>query len=147
MNLNTLKRGFTKTNPEKGLRHLPGAQKSDHRRHDSIRIKGPYIPKDHHGAGKILGITAFSFAWLCNGILILIAIQWILPFVTEFIMSDLLRNCYIILGFVIHPLVIMADGLRNSDAPWARKSILVFWGGLALFLAIYIPVTIIMSLL
>lgn len=71
MNLNNIKRGFTRTNPEKGLHSLPGAQKSDRRenRPHTIRVKGAYIEHDHNTVGKVLGISAWGLAWICNTLL------------------------------------------------------------------------------
>lgn len=147
MNLNTLKRGFTKTNPEKGLRSLPGAQKSVHREEGSggIRVKGQYITHDHNTAGIVLGVMAYGFSWCCNVILLLLAAQSLLPFLAELAWGSLLLPAYLVLGFVIHIMVMVADGLRNSNAPWARKSIIVFWVGTGLFLVIYIPLAVICS--
>jgi len=148
MNLNTLKRGFSRTNPEKGLRSLPGAQKSEHRDDlsGSIRVKGQYIAHDHDKAGRILGMMAYGASWICNGIIFLLITLSLLPFFPGVSWERALLPIYVVLGFVIHIMVMVADGMRNSNAPWARKSMIVFWAGVGLFLAIYIPLIIIMPL-
>jgi|GEM_PF-5639293 hypothetical protein len=146
MNLNTLKRGFSRTNPEKGLRSLPGAQKSEHRDDlsGSIRVKGQYIVQDHDRAGRVLGIMAYGVSWICNGIILCLFILSLPPFVSEMLWERALLPIYLVLGFVLHIMVMLADGMRNSNAPWARKSIIVFWGGTGLFLAVYIPLLMMM---
>lgn len=148
MNLNTLKRGFTKTNPERGLRSLPGAQKSEHRenRSNSVRVKGLYITDSYDTAGRVIGITAYTLSWLCNGIILLLATHSLLPFITETISTGLLLGGYFIIAFIIHALVILADGMRDSNAPWARKSIIVFWSGVGILLVLSILLAIIQPL-
>ena len=148
MNLNTLKRGFTRTNPERGLRSLPGAQKSERRDDDdhSIRVKGVYIPLKHETAGRILGTCALGIAWICTGILISLFTLTFLPISWQTGMDDYALTSYVVLAVIMHILVIVADGITNSNAPRARKSVIVFWGSLALIIAIAFPIHMLMSL-
>jgi len=122
MNLNSIKRGFTHTNPERGLHSLPGAIKSE--RHDKgpsvVRVKGQYIPQDTDRAGQFFGMMSYIHAW----------IYIILLPCTIFAEDSLIFNplSVFLIGLVtVHGCAMVADGLRNSDAPWARKGIKIFW--------------------
>lgn len=142
MNLNSFKRGFTKTNPEKGLHHLPGARKSDRKEEgpETIRVKGIYVAENHHTAGRVFGILSYGLAWVCNSILMIITTVSVMQFTSDsHYLGDNALIAYIALAVILHTFVIVADNLRNSDAPWARKSIITFWIGLGIFLTIYIP--------
>ncbi len=125
MNLNRYKKGFTGTNPERGLRSLPGARKSD--RHDNnsgtIRVKGRYISQDTDRMGKFFGMTGYIHAWLY-----VILLPWVL--LSEINMGSVTFTplSIFIIGFaMVHGCALFADGLRNSDAPWANKGIKIFW--------------------
>jgi len=129
MNLNRFKKGFTSTNPERGLHNLPGAIKSE--RHDEgpsvVRVKGRYIPQDNDRAGQFFGIMGYIHAW----------IYVILLPCTIFAKDSLVFNplSVFLTGLVIvHGCALAADGLRNSDAPWARKGIKIFWLASLVFL-------------
>ncbi|NWK55409.1 hypothetical protein HW115_07285 [Verrucomicrobiaceae bacterium N1E253] len=147
MNLNTIKRGFTKTNPERGLHSLPGARRSElrHETPETIRIRGKYISDSHDSTGRVIGILAFFISCICTLILILLCSHW-LPFVTPLVHFDTLLAMYVVLGFILHLMVIIADTMRNSNAPWARKSIIVFWSGIGVLLAISIPILILIEI-
>lgn len=148
MNLNTIKRGFTKTNPEKGLRNLPGAQKSERRdlMPGSVRVSGQYISSSYNKTGKIIGLLAYTIAWICNLLIILLVLQHFSPFGSTLGTSDFFLTSYVVLGVIMHIMVIFADGMQNSNAPWARKSIIVFWAGVGLSVALFIPLNIIQGL-
>jgi len=149
MNLHTLKRGFGRTNPEKGLHHLVGAQKSD--RHEdqpaTIRIKGVYISPHHKTPGRILGALALGLAWISASLLICGLTLSFLPIAWRIPLADYTITTYVATAILMHVLVFIADGITYSNAPLARKSIIVFWGSLALYLAIYLPVIILKSFL
>ncbi len=125
MNLNQLKRGFTRTNPERSLHALPGAQKTEH--HDptdtTVRVKGRYISGDTDRTGRFFGITGFISAWIyaillpCSAFFE-IRLGWLEfgPFAV------------FLTGFtLIHGCAMFADGLRPSGTPWARRGIKTFW--------------------
>lgn len=122
MNLNRLKRGFTRTNPEKGLRDLPGARKSERHNHDeeTIRIKGRYIPSDTDRIGHYFGIMGYLHAWIYV-ILLPCSI-----FSDEHYMFSPL-SIFLIGLFIVHGCAMFADSFRHSEAPWARKGIKIFW--------------------
>ncbi len=122
MNLNSIKRGFTSTNPEKGLRGLPGAMKAD-RIDDSsstIRVKGRYIPGNTDRVGQFFGMMGYIHAWL-----------FVILFPCTLIAGDdsiFSPMSIFIIGFaMVHGCAMFADGLRNSNAPWATKGIKIFW--------------------
>lgn len=122
MNLNRLKRGFTRTDPERGLRNLPGATKSD-RMDDSlstIRVKGRYIPTNTDRAGQLFGMMGYIHSWLY---LVLLSCTVFATNTLEFSPLSIF-----LIGFaVVHGCAMAADGLRHSEAPWARKGIKIFW--------------------
>ena len=122
MNLNRFKKGFTSTNPERGLHNLPGAMKSE--RHDEgpsvVRVKGQYIPQDTDRAGQFFGMMSYIHAW----------IYVILLPCTILAQDSLAFNplAVFLIGLaIVHGCAMAADGLRYSDAPWARKGIKIFW--------------------
>jgi len=133
MNLNTIKRGFSKTNPEKGLHSLPGAHKEDHRDDKqgtiTIRVSGKYIPSnDDVAAGKAFGILGYIIAWTSA---IALVVNTVLLATnssnTNYVPASFILGC----AFV-HGCSIFADTMRNTEAPWARKGIIVFWSGVLL---------------
>ena len=131
MNLNTIKRGFSKTNPEKGLRSLPGALKGEHKKDKlgTIRVSGKYIPSDHDALGLTFGILGYTIAWIS-------AISLVINTFLVTTSSDGDTN-YVIGSFVlgcafVHGCSIFADAMRKTEAPWARKGIIVFWSGVLL---------------
>jgi len=131
MNLNSIKRGFTSTNPEKGLRNLSGARKAD-RIDDStctIRVKGQYISGGNDKVGRFFGMMGYIHAWL-----FVILFPCTLIAGDNYISSPL---SVFIIGFaIVHGCAMFADGLRNSNAPWATKGIKIFWI-FTLLLAVY----------
>ena len=122
MNLNSIKRGFTSTNPEKGLRNLPGAMKADRidNSPSTIRVKGRYISQDTDTVGRFFGMMGYIHAWL-----------YVILFPCSiFVGDDYLFSpisIFIIGLAMVHGCALFADGLRNSDAPWATKGIKIFW--------------------
>lgn len=120
MNLNTLKRGFTKTNPEKGLRSLPGAQKTERRTSSpTIRVKGRYITQSTDRLGHFLGLLSYIHAWLYT---ILLPCSFLSD---TGIFSPI---SVFILGFaLVHGYALFADGLHHSEVPWARRALKIFW--------------------
>lgn len=149
MNLNTIKRGFSRTQPEKGLSSLPGAQKNPTRLPDSttVRVKGVYISEPPSPLGKICSISAFCLACGCNLILLVLATLWVLPLETAPLLSDYLLSYYVVFAAILHGFAIVADGTLQSNAPWARKGLIMFWCGGALFLALVVPALIALSLI
>lgn len=89
---------------------------------------------------------AYGLAWLCNVVLFGTMIMLFLPRDLQIDLSNFMRPLYLTLGFLLHLLAMVADGIRGSNAPWARKSILIFWGGLGLVLAVYVPLTVFFSM-
>lgn len=134
MNLNSLKRGFTKTNPDKGLSDLPGANKTGRSAYARgvVRIKGRYVSENYGKLAQVLGSIAYVLSWASSGVILLV------PFFSEDVWGNWLLSGYAVLGFLLHILVMIADGVGNSNEPKVRKSIKVFWSGLALFLAVSI---------
>ena len=122
MNLNRLKRGFTRTNPERGLYSLPGAQKPDRHKERSttVRVKGRYIPQDTDRMGQLFGMMGYIHAWLY---VILMPCAMLAENTMDF---DPL-SVFLIGLAVVHGCAMAADGLRHSEAPWARKGIKIFW--------------------
>ena len=122
MNLNSIKRGFTSTNPEKGLRNLSGARKAD-RIDDStstMRVKGRYISGGNDKIGQFFGMMGYIHAWLY-----VILMPCSLVAGDDYISSPI---SIFIIGFaIVHGCAMFADGLRNSNAPWATKGIKIFW--------------------
>lgn len=133
MNLHRFKRTIGKTNPEKGLRSLPGAQKRDHRDKlpSTVRVKGRYISQDHSTLGSFFGVMGYIHAWI-------FALGMTLSLFASS-MKDLNPITIFFLGFaVVHGCAFLTDGLSNSNSPWAGKSIKIFWIGTAICAAISI---------
>lgn len=122
MNLNSIKRGFTRTNPERGLRSLPGSMKADRIDNSSstIRVKGQYISQGNDKIGRFFGMMGYIHAWLYA-----ILLPCSIVGGDDYIFSPL---SIFIIGFaMVHGCAMFADGLRNSNAPWATKGIKIFW--------------------
>ena len=136
MNLNTIKRGFSKTNPEKGLRSLPGAHKEDHRdnQQNTIRISGKYIPnKENVDAGKALGMLGYVVAWVSGVTLVM---NTVMLTTNSGGNTGYAATALALGGALVHGCSIFADTMRNTEAPWARKGIVVFWSGVLLSLVL-----------
>lgn len=124
MNLNKFKKNIRTINPERGLKDLVGAKKAELRDQapGTVRVNGRYISgyKSTRLAGRILGIGAYITAWI-TGCLML----------TSSLLSEtslLQPPALFLIGFLlVHGGVILADGLQNSNAPWARKAVIIFW--------------------
>lgn len=122
MNMNSIKRGFTRTNPERGLHSLSGAMKSE-RHHEGpsvVRVKGRYIPQDTDRAGQFFGMMSYIHAWI-----------YVILLPCTILAKDSLDfnplAVFLIGSAIVHGCAMAADGLRNSGAPWARKGIKIFW--------------------
>ena len=129
MNLNKYKKGFTKIRPERGLKNLVGAQKTELRDKppETVRVTGTYIPghKETRVAGRVLGIISFLISVIAGGLMLLAVILPNLD--TPHPLGSFT------LGFLlVHGCVMLADGLQNSDAPWARKAVIIFWSSTVL---------------
>ncbi len=142
MNLNRYKKGFTSTNPERGLRSLPGASRPE--RHagspGTIRVKGRYISQDTDKTGRVFGMMGFITSWLY-----VILLPWSL--LAEINIGSVMFTplSIFIIGFaVVHGCALFADGLRNSDAPWATKGIKIFWS-LTLLVIVYAVIASLMA--
>ena len=131
MNLNKFKKTINTHNPEKGLRDLVGAQKSEHRdgNASTIRVTGTYI----HGhrslrhAGRVIGILTFTSALIAS----------ILMLASSLSIISLEVGALFIFGLAfVHIGVLFADGFQQSDAPWARKGVITFWSATLLTLLI-----------
>lgn len=138
MNPNRFKRMFLPTNPEKSLRNLPGAQKSERRDHgfSTVRVKGHYIPPRTDTTGKYFGFTGLIYACF-HAIL--------LPYVIFANKEPLLPPlAALLIGFaIVHGCALFADGLRHSESPRARRGILIFWASNILWLIIWLCNTVI----
>jgi uncharacterized membrane protein YecN with MAPEG domain len=122
MNLNRLKRGFTKTNPERGLHQLPGSKKSTAHgiNSHSIRVKGQYIPGNTDRIGRAFGLMGYALAWLY---FILLPCSMLTKNSTVFYPLPLF-----VIGFaLVHGCAMFDDGLRQSKTPWASRGIKTFW--------------------
>ena len=93
-------------------------------RHDEgpsvVRVKGQYIPQDTDRAGQFFGMMSYIHAW----------IYVILLPCTILAQDSLAFNplAVFLIGLaIVHGCAMAADGLRYSDAPWARKGIKIFW--------------------
>jgi hypothetical protein len=131
MNLQPLKRNFGKTNPEKGLRSLPGCHKGDHKddKLGTIRVSGKYIPSDHDALGLAFGFLGYTIAWIS---VISLVINTFLVTTssdgdTNYVIASFVLGCAL-----VHGCAIFADTMRNTEAPWTRKGIIVFWSGVLL---------------
>ncbi|MFK7910664.1 MAG: hypothetical protein AB8F34_08675 [Akkermansiaceae bacterium] len=123
MNLNRFKKGYTGTNPERGLRSLAGAVKADKHIDNpgAVRVKGRYIPRDTDRIGHFFGMMGYIHAWLY---VILLPCS-IYADSHSVIFSPM--AVFMVGMFVVHGCAIIADGLRHTEAPWARKGIKIFW--------------------
>ncbi|BDS06377.1 hypothetical protein NT6N_14170 [Oceaniferula spumae] len=131
MNLNKFKKTIGKTNPEKGLRDLAGARKAEYHHNDqgAIRVKGKYISHDYDRFGRVFGITAYLLAWLYVPCTVL----------SFFLPPGSIWNPFSIFltgMFAVHGFALVADGLRNSNAPWAMKGIKIYWMGVILLIVL-----------
>lgn len=122
MNLNRFKKGFTKTNPERGLHTLPGVHRPDRAGDETstVRVKGRYIPSGTDNTGKVFGILSFTVACLCTVL-----------FPLSFFAgkdADLSPLAVFVMGlFLVHGFAIFADSLRHSESIWSRRGIKLFW--------------------
>lgn len=129
MNLHRFKKGYTGANPERGLRDLVGAQKAGKRigGPTAVRVKGRYISDGNDRIGQLFGMMGYIHAWLT-----------VLLFPCSMFAADdhiFSPISTFIIGFaVVHGCAMFADGLRNSDAPWARRGIKIFWISTLVFL-------------
>ena len=103
-------------------RACQGAMKSGRKNEGPsvVRVKGRYIPQDTDRAGQFFGMMGYIHAW----------IYVILLPCTIFAEDSHIFNPFavFIIGLsVVHGCAMAADGLRNSDALWARKGIKIFW--------------------
>lgn len=137
MNLNTLKKGFTCNNPEKGLRSLPGAQKHDRKNRDeqSFRLSGKYIPPKDYGVSKYVGMAAFIAS--CLSVLGM-AGAILMSFFGNGNYRGIIMPSFLIGITIVHALSILAESLKGGEVALARKGIKVFWMGL--LVAFILPV-------
>ena len=131
MNLHRFKRGFTKTNPEKGLRSLPGALKNerDPSAPSTIKVRGAYISNGYPRAGKFFAISGYILT-----IVYAIALSFIS--ITSYISSGGISPLGVCLvgAAVVHGLAMAAEGVCHAESPWSQKSIKLFWTITALWL-------------
>lgn len=124
MQLNKFKKGFSCIRPERGLKGLVGTQKIELRDKaaETIRVSGTYIP-GHKGsikAGRFFGMLSYITSWLVGGLMLLSSLlpELNLPHP----LSSFIFGCVL-----VHICMMLADGLQNSNSPWARKSVIIFW--------------------
>ncbi len=123
--MNRFKKGYTGTNPERGLRNLPGAMKADRIDNSSstIRVKGRYISQDTDRIGGFFGMMGYIHAWLY--VILMPCTLLVDPNAVSLIFTPI---SVFIIGFaMVHGCALFADGLRGSNAPWASKGIKIFW--------------------
>lgn len=86
----------------------------------AIRVKGRYIPQDTDRAGQVFGMMGYIHAWIYA-----VLLPCSLYAVDHYFFSPL--SVFLIGMFVVHGCALVADGLRHSEAPWARRGIMLFW--------------------
>lgn len=86
----------------------------------AIRVKGRYIPQDTDRAGQVFGMMGYIHAWIYA-----VLLPCSLYSVDHYFFSPL--SVFLIGMFVVHGCALVADGLRHSEAPWARRGIMLFW--------------------
>lgn len=137
MNLNRFKKGFTKTNPEKGLRSLPGALRNDRdpRIPGTIRVRGTYISSGYPRAGKFFALSGY-----------VLTVGYALALVASYLFTNSyispLGVCIVAAGLV-HGCALAAEGVCHAESKWTRKSLKLFWGitGVWLIASIYYLLT------
>ncbi|MGB0775905.1 MAG: hypothetical protein ACPGUY_08665 [Akkermansiaceae bacterium] len=135
MNLNSIKRGFTRTNPEKGLGNLPGAQKSEHRRNTqpTVRVSGQYISSSDHPVGKLLGGLGYLLSWISIAVMFYFVLH---AHEVEKPTLNVVLPSFFLGVLLVHGCAIMAEGFRGQEAPRARKGIIIFWCGTLVIIAL-----------
>jgi len=138
MNLNKFKKTIGKTNPEKGLRNLVGAQKMEQRDlgPGTVRVKGVYRSVDHGRSGNFFGILAYVAALLTS---ICMMGSIFFPYLGN-------PMAYFCIGILpVHGFAMISDGINSSKTPWAGKSIKLFWSAAALVIVTSILYALIMA--
>lgn len=138
MNLNRHKKGFSHTNPEKGLHSLAGAQKNEKRppRAPTIRVGGTYIPAKDYGIPKVFGIAALAGSFIST---ICMAIPASKAALANEDPVAAAMTAFILGAIFVHVLSIFAESVKGAEVPLGRKAMKSFWVGvmITVFLSIF----------
>ena len=126
MNLNKYKKGFSATNPERGLHSLAGGKKRGRRRLSTNRIplSGKYIPPSDYGIPVVLSRMAIVISYIS-------VIGMVIFSVAIMLGSESSINFFAISFFSglvgVHLLVTVAESIKGTEITTARKSVKTFW--------------------